>query len=125
MEIPCMGTTHADHFNGSIPLTRIITEEEVWANYERNTGLVIVERFKDLDPLEMPAVLIPGHGAFSWGKTPDASLKHSLILEKVAKMAWGTLMLNPNSLPLAEYLLDKHYKRKHGVKSYYGQKQKE
>lgn len=125
MEIPCMGTTHADHFHGSIPLTRIINKEEVEENYEKNTGLVIKERFKALDPLEMPAVLIPGHGAFTWGKTPEDSLKHSLVLERVAKMAWGTLMLNPDSLPLAEYLLDKHYKRKHGAKAYYGQKKKE
>lgn len=125
MEIPCLGTTHADHFNGPIPLTRIITKEEVAENYEKNTGLVIVERFKDLAPLELPAVLIPGHGAFTWGKTPGDSLKHSLILERVAKMAWGTLMLNPNSLPLAEYLLNKHYQRKHGSDAYYGQKKKE
>lgn len=92
---------------------------------KKNTGILIVERFKDLDPLEMPAVLIPGHGAFTWGKTPGDSLKHSLILERVAKMAWGTLMLNPDSLSLADYLLDKHYQRKHGIDAYYGQKKKE
>jgi L-ribulose-5-phosphate 4-epimerase len=125
MEIPCLGTTHADHFNGSIPITRMITKEEVDNAYEKNTGSVIVERFKNLDPLEMPAVLIPGHGAFTWGKTPADSLKHSLILERVAKMAWGTLMLNPDSRPLAKYLQDKHYQRKHGTKAYYGQKKKE
>jgi len=124
-EIPCLGTTHADHFNGSIPLTRMITKEEVEENYEKNTGAVIVERFKDLNPLEMPAVLIPGHGAFTWGKSPEDSLKHSLILEKVAKMAWGALMLNPESTQLPNYLLDKHYQRKHGSKAYYGQKKKE
>ena len=124
-EIPCLGTTHADHFNGSIPLTRRITKEEVEENYEKNTGAVIVERFKALNPLEMPAVLIPGHGAFTWGKSPEDSLKHSLILEKVAKMAWGSLMLNPESTQLPNYLLDKHYQRKHGNKAYYGQKKKE
>ncbi|MBN2244608.1 MAG: L-ribulose-5-phosphate 4-epimerase AraD [Candidatus Aminicenantes bacterium] len=125
MEIPCLGTTHADHFYGTIPITRMITKEEVENAYEKNTGSVVVERFKNLDPLEIPAVLIPGHGAFTWGKTPADSLNHSLILERVAKMAWGTLMLKPDSQPLVNYLLDKHYQRKHGTKAYYGQKKKE
>lgn len=122
MEILCLGTTHADHFKGTIPLTRMITRREVEEDYERNTGKVIVERFKDLEPLNMPAVLVPGHGAFTWGRTPDEAVKNSLALEKAAKMAWGTLFLNPQIRKLPEYLLQKHYQRKHGPKAYYGQK---
>ncbi len=125
MEIPCLGTTHADHFNGSIPLTRFISPEEVEENYEKNTGKVIIERFAGLDPLEMPAVLVPGHGVFTWGRSPDEAVKNSLALEKVAKMAWATLKLSSKSVRLPEYILRKHYQRKHGSKAYYGQKKGE
>ena len=124
-EIPCLGTTHADYFNGQIPLTRMITEREVKEDYEGNTGMVIVERFFDLEPMEMPATLVPGHGAFSWGKSPGEAVIHSLILEKVAKMAWGTICLAPHDNRFPEYLLKKHYHRKHGPDAYYGQKKKE
>ncbi len=125
MEIPCLGTTHADHFNGSIPLTRFISQEEVEENYEKNTGKVIIERFAGLDPLEMPAVLVAGHGVFIWGRSPDEAVKNSLALEKVAKMAWATLKLSSKSVHLPEYILRKHYQRKHGSKAYYGQKKGE
>jgi len=121
-EIPCFGTTHADYFNGKIPVTRFLSEKEVKDDYEGNTGKVIVERFKELNPLEIPAVLVAGHGPFSWGKTPSESVENSLILEKVAKMAFGTLQINSKSGSLPEYLLQKHYLRKHGPDAYYGQK---
>ncbi len=121
-EIPCLGTTHADCFNGPVPLTRELEADEVQAQYEIHTGRVIVERFAGLDPLQMPAVLVAGHGPFCWGATPAEAVEHNLILERVAKMAWGTLQLNPGRHALAPYLLDKHYRRKHGAQAYYGQK---
>jgi L-ribulose-5-phosphate 4-epimerase len=121
-DIPCLGTTHADHFNGDVPLTRMITQDEVEADYEGNTGKVIVERFERIDPLERPAVLVAAHGAFAWGRSPEEAVVNSLALEKTAKMAWGTLGLNPEVPPFPEYLLRKHYQRKHGPQAYYGQK---
>ena len=123
-EIPCLGTTHADHFKGNIPLTRFLTEEEIKEDYEKNTGKVIIERFADLNPLRMPGVLVAGHAPFSWGKTPFESVLNSLILEKVAKIALGTFHLNPRIECLPECLLRKHYERKHGHKAYYGQKKR-
>jgi L-ribulose-5-phosphate 4-epimerase len=122
LAIPCLGTTHADHFNGEVPLTRMITQDEVEADYEGNTGKVIVERFERIDPWEMPAVLVAAHGAFAWGSSPERAVINSLALEKTAKMAWGTLSLAPEVPPFPEYLLRKHYQRKHGPQAYYGQK---
>jgi len=122
LAIPCLGTTHADHFNGEVPLTRMITQEEVEADYEGNTGKVIVERFERIDPLEVPAVLVAAHGAFAWGSSPERAVINSLALEKTAKIAWGTLSLAPEVPPFPEYLLRKHYQRKHGPQAYYGQK---
>jgi L-ribulose-5-phosphate 4-epimerase len=122
LAIPCLGTTHADHFNGEVPLTRMITQDEVEADYEGNTGKVIVERFERIDPGEMPAVLVAAHGAFAWGSSPERAVINSLALEKTAKMAWGTLSLAPEVPPFPEYLLRKHYQRKHGPQAYYGQK---
>ena len=121
-EIPCLGTTHADHFNGPIPITRMLSKEEVASGYERNTGKVIVETFMDIDPQDMPAVLVAGHAPFAWGKHAMSSVKHSLILEKVAELVLGTLQLKADAEPLPGYILDKHYSRKHGPNSYYGQK---
>ncbi len=120
--IPCLGTTHADHFHGEVPLARMIGEKEVEEDYEGNTGWVIVERFAKLDPIKIPAVLIPGHGAFTWGKSPETAVANCLALEKVAKMAWGTLILAETEPSFPEFLLRKHYQRKHGPKAYYGQK---
>jgi L-ribulose-5-phosphate 4-epimerase len=120
--LPCLGTTHADHFHGEVPLTRMISKKEVEEDYEGNTGRVIVERFRQLDPLEMPAVLVAGHGAFAWGKSPEEAVINSLALEKVAKMAWGTLLLTEKKLSFPKHLLEKHYLRKHGPRAYYGQK---
>ncbi|MDH4219811.1 MAG: L-ribulose-5-phosphate 4-epimerase AraD [Candidatus Aminicenantes bacterium] len=124
-EIPCLGTTHADHFHGTIPITRMITEGEIEENYEKNTGKVVVERFSDLEPMEIPGVLVVGHGAFTWGRSPGEAVLNSLILEKVAKMAWGTLMLNAQCEGIPRCLLNKHFQRKHGPDAYYGQKNKE
>ena len=124
-EIPCLGTTHADHFYGPVPVTRIITKEEIAENYERNTGRVVVERFTDLDPMEMPGILVVGHGVFTWGKSPEDAALNGMILERVAKMAWGTLMLDARREKIPESLLNKHFRRKHGPDAYYGQKKGE
>lgn len=122
MEIPCLGTTHADYFHGPIPVTRYLSQKEVREDYEGNTGKVIIERLAGLNPLEMPAVLVAGHGPFCWGRTPLEAVESSLILEKVAKMALGTLLANPEKKPLPDYILRKHFERKHGPHAYYGQK---
>lgn len=123
-EIPCFGTTHADHFNGTIPLTRLLTEAEVNDDYEGNTGTAIVERFKDINPLEMPAVLVAGHAPFSWGETPGKAVENMLVLERVSQMAIDGLKLNAGMQTIPDYILRKHYERKHGPNAYYGQKNK-
>jgi L-ribulose-5-phosphate 4-epimerase len=120
-EIPCLGTTHADHFFGPVPVTRPLTNAEVDADYEANTGSVIIERFADLDPRAMPAVLVAGHAPFTWGKDAADSLKNAIALEAVAEMVLGTWLLNPDALLLEDYVLNKHYQRKHGPNAYYGQ----
>jgi L-ribulose-5-phosphate 4-epimerase len=124
-EIPCFGTTHADHFYGSVPVTRMMTDQEIAEDYEKNTGKVVVERFSDLDPMEMPGVLVVSHGVFTWGKSPEESVLNSLILEKIAEMAWGSLMLDPGLTEIPDSLLNKHFRRKHGPDAYYGQKEGE
>ncbi|HHF51347.1 MAG: L-ribulose-5-phosphate 4-epimerase AraD [Candidatus Aminicenantes bacterium] len=121
-EIPCLGTTHADRFYGSVPVTRPLRQDEVERSYEKNTGSVIVETFKKRDPLACPAVLVSGHGPFAWGKTPDEAVETSIALEKIAKMAWGTLALTSKEKVLPDYILKKHFLRKHGPNAYYGQK---
>ncbi len=121
-EIPCFGTTHADHFHGSIPVTKFLSEDDVNSNYELNTGKIIVERFKDLDPIAMPGVLVAGHAPFTWGKDAMDSVRNNLILERIAKMAILSLQLNPDLKNLPEYISSKHYQRKHGPNAYYGQK---
>jgi len=121
-EIPCFGTTHADHFYGSIPLTRFLTKEEIEIDYEKNTGSVIVERFADLNPMQTPGVLVAGHAPFTWGKSAADSLNNSEILERIAMMAFSTLQLNPKMNKLPEYISQKHFNRKHGPNAYYGQK---
>jgi len=121
-EIPCLGTTHADHFYGSIPVTRFLTEEEVESGYEKNTGTVIIDRFKNLDVASMPAVLVAGHAPFSFGKDASDSVKNALVLERVAEMAIGTFQLNSKISDLPKYISEKHYQRKHGPNAYYGQK---
>jgi L-ribulose-5-phosphate 4-epimerase len=120
-EIPCLGTTHADHFHGPVPVTRFLTKEEVEEEYEKNTGKIIIERFKELDPAAIPAVLVAGHAPFTFGINAQDSVKNGLILERVAGMALGTLLLNPASDELPVYISEKHYARKHGPNAYYGQ----
>jgi L-ribulose-5-phosphate 4-epimerase len=123
-EIPCLGTTHADHFNGPVPVTRMMTDDEIAEDYEKNTGLVVVERFSDLDPMEIPGVLVVSHGVFTWGKSPEDAALNGLILESIAKMAWGTLMLDAQREGIPDSLLNKHFHRKHGPDAYYGQSKK-
>jgi L-ribulose-5-phosphate 4-epimerase len=122
MEIPCLGTTHADHFYGPLPITRSLTAEEVEEAYEANTGKVIVERFADIRPQEMPGVLVAGHGPFAWGNDASDSVTNAVALEAVAEMALGSRMLAPDGPLLEDHVLDKHYQRKHGPDAYYGQK---
>ena len=121
-EIPCFGTTHADHFYGTIPVTRLLTAEEINTGYEINTGRVIVERFTDLDPAAMPGVLVASHAPFAWGKDAADSVKNAVALEAVAAMAIDTLALAHDTGPVDQFLLDKHYFRKHGKDAYYGQR---
>ena len=121
-DIPAFGTTHADHFHGAVPCTRELTPAEVADAYERNTGLVIEERFHDLDPAAFPGVLVAGHGPFTWGPTPRKAVENAVALEQIAAMAIDTLRLDPDAEPAPSYVLDKHYFRKHGPGAYYGQK---
>jgi len=121
--IPCLGTTHADYFRGEVPVTRPLTADETGGDYETATGDVIVERFKELNPIETPGALVANHGAFTWGANPAAAVEISLVLETVARMALGTMLINPDAGPAPQHLVDKHYQRKHGPGAYYGQKQ--
>ena len=121
-EIPCYGTTHADCFHGPVPLTRMLTEAEVDRAYELNTGSVIVERFEGLEPLAAPGVLVAGHGPFTWANDVMKAVDNAVSLEAVAKMARLTEQLG-NKAPLAAYVGEKHYQRKHGKNAYYGQRQ--
>jgi len=121
-EIPCLGTTHADHFRGAVPVTRALTEAEVTGDYETNTGRVIVEQFATLDPVAMPAVLVAGHGPFTWGTDAGESVRNAVALEAVAEIALGTRLIDPAAPGLEPFVLDKHYQRKHGPAAYYGQK---
>ena len=122
-DIPALGTTHADYFYGPVPVSRSLTEEEVKEAYEENTGKVIAETFaqRQLDPAAVPGILVRNHGPFTWGKTPAEAVYHSVVLEEIAEMAWKTLLLNP-AASLEDYVLEKHYQRKHGPHAYYGQK---
>ena len=123
-DLPCYGTTHADYFYGSIPCARHLTQEELDEDYERNTGMTIVETFKErgIDPKAVPAVLCYSHGPFTWGKDADQAVYHSVVLEECAKMGIFTRILNPNASPAPQWMQDKHYMRKHGPNAYYGQK---
>lgn len=121
--IPCLGTTHADHFYGAIPVTRRMTKAEIRNAYEHNTGAVIVECFReqDIDPAEVPGVLVAGHGPFAWGTDMEHAVENAIVLESVAKKALHTRLINPGAKPIDQALLDKHYLRKHGAEAYYGQ----
>ncbi|MGM9972721.1 MAG: L-ribulose-5-phosphate 4-epimerase [Clostridiaceae bacterium] len=121
IDIPPLGTTHADYFHGSIPCTRSLTEAEIDDSYELNTGRVIIETIGDRDPLEIPGIVVKNHGPFAWGTNPSEAVYNGVVLEKIAEMAYCTLTLNPLATRAVQFLLDKHYYRKHGAKAYYGQ----
>ena len=124
-EIPCLGTTHADYFYGSIPVAGPLSDEEIRGDYELNTGLAIVRRFKGIDPMAMPAVLVAGHAPFAWGKDAAGAAYNAVVLEEVAELAWRTLVLNATAPAIPQQMLDKHFLRKHGPDAYYGQQAKE
>lgn len=123
MAIPALGTTHADYFYGDIPCTRELTEQEVMDAYEVNSGKVIIECINEMgyDPMAIPGIVIKNHGPFAWGKSPANAVYNAVVMEKVAEMDLKTLALNPNA-EMKQYVLDKHYMRKHGPNAYYGQK---
>lgn len=120
-DIPNIGTTHADYFSGDIPCTRDMTETEVKGEYEKETGTVIIERFRELNPVYIPGVLVKNHGPFSWGKDPHEAVHNAVVMEQVAKMAFVSLQVNPQTT-MNKWLIDKHFSRKHGPDAYYGQK---
>ncbi|HNX73868.1 MAG TPA: L-ribulose-5-phosphate 4-epimerase [Spirochaetales bacterium] len=120
--IPALGTTHADSFYGEIPCTRAMTTKEIEGDYEKETGTVIIERFRYLNPDDVPAVLVRSHGPFTWGSSPAEAVHNAVVLEEVAMMAWHVLALQGEIEPMQQTLLDKHFFRKHGPNAYYGQK---
>lgn len=115
------GTTHADYFYGEIPCTRLMTPDEINSDYEKNTGVVIVETFANINPMDIPAVLVKNHGPFAWGTDAMNAVHNAVVLEEVACMARNTLSINPDAKAVSQELLDKHYLRKHGANAYYGQ----
>ena len=123
--IPAFGTTHADYFYGEIPCTRGMTADEIAADYEKNTGRVIVEAFADRNPVHVPAVLVRGHGSFVWGKDAGEAVHNAVVLEYLAMMAYHGMQLSGDAAPIPQELLDKHFLRKHGANAYYGQSNKE
>ena len=123
-DIPCYGTTHADYFYGPVPCARHLTPEEIDADYEKNTGLVIVETFRQrgLNPVHVPGVICHSHGPFTWGKDAAQAVYHAVVLEEVAKMAILTRQVKASAAPAPQCVQDKHFMRKHGPNAYYGQK---
>lgn len=121
--IPCLGTTHADYWRGEIPVTRPMTDQEISGDYEKETGKVIVETINKMcmDPLECPGILVMCHGPFTWGKTIEEAVKNAEILEYIAKLSWLTHQLNPSIPAISPSLHSRHFTRKHGPQSYYGQ----
>jgi L-ribulose-5-phosphate 4-epimerase len=120
-DLPSYGTTQADYCYGDVPCTRLLTPAEIRSDYEAHTGRVIVERFKKLDPLQHPAVLVASHGPFAWGTNVTDAVRNAIVLEFLARLASETLRLNPKLKPMQPALLDKHFLRKHGPNAYYGQ----
>jgi L-ribulose-5-phosphate 4-epimerase len=118
--IPPFGTTHADHFYGEVPCTRLLTQKETENDYEINTGKIIIEKLGKTDPLTVPSVLVSGHGPFCWGKDAENAVYNAIALEEIAKMAFYTVLLGKTE-PIDNFLLNKHFKRKHGKDAYYGQ----
>ena len=123
LDIPNIGTTHADYFHQDIPCTADMTHEEITGNYELETGNVIVKRFENLNPIHTPGVLVKNHGPFSWGKDAHEAVHNAVVMEQVAKMASISFSINPN-LTMNPLLIEKHFSRKHGPNAYYGQKKK-
>lgn len=121
IDLPNIGTTHADYFHDAVPCTRRMNEEEVTGDYELETGNVIVETFSNLNPVHTPGVLVSNHGPFTWGKDPHEAVHNAVVLEQVAKMAFVAFSVNP-SLTMNPLLVEKHFSRKHGPNAYYGQK---
>ncbi len=123
-DLPAFGTTHADYFYGAIPCTRTLTSAEIQGAYEHETGCVIVETFekRNIDPMAIPAVLVNGHGPFTWGTSAMAAVHNTVVLEEIAAMASFSVAINPQLPGIDQKLLDKHYLRKHGADAYYGQK---
>ncbi|MEA5049302.1 MAG: L-ribulose-5-phosphate 4-epimerase [Eubacteriales bacterium] len=119
--IPALGTTHADYFYGDVPVTRPLSGHEIMGQYELETGNVIVETMRGIDPVAVPAILVQEHGPFSWGKDAKEAVYHAAVLEEAAMMAWHTILLSPDAR-INPALLEKHYERKHGRNAYYGQK---
>jgi L-ribulose-5-phosphate 4-epimerase len=122
--IPCFGTTHADYFHGAIPLTEVMTDDEVEGEYEANTGEVIIRAFKGRDPMAIPAVLVANHGPFAWGADPREAAENAWMLEAAARMAYLTVAVNADASALGRTLHDRHFLRKHGQQAYYGQKKR-
>jgi L-ribulose-5-phosphate 4-epimerase len=118
--IPAFGTTHADHYYGEVPCTRLLTDKEIEHDYEINTGKVIVETLSAVNPLTVPSVLVNSHGPFCWGSGADNAVYNAIALEEIARMAFYTVLLGRNE-PVNKTLLDKHFNRKHGKDAYYGQ----
>ena len=126
LDIPALGTTHADDFYGAIPCTRAMTKEEIEGSYEAETGNVIIETFKErgINMMDVPGVIVYSHGPFTWEKDPISAVKKAVVLEEVAFMAYHAVTINQGLTPMQQELLDKHYLRKHGANAYYGQKKK-
>lgn len=122
--IPCFGTTHADYFHGPVPVTAVMTDQEIAGEYEKNTGDVILRALKNQDPMAIPGILVANHGPFTWGPDPNTTAHNAVILESLARMAYFTIMINEEAKPLGNALHDKHYLRKHGSTAYYGQAKK-
>jgi len=120
--IPCLGTTHADYVQGEIPCTDELSDEQIKSDYEIETGRQIVRRFNNLSAEDVEMVLVANHGPFTWGKTPEDAVSNTVLLEGIAKIAFYTIVINPNVENIKKILLDKHYLRKHGENAYYGQK---
>jgi len=122
--IPCFGTTHADYFHGAVPVTKPLTADEVASGYVRNTGAVIVRRFRSegLDPVAVPGILVAGHAPFAWGKDPADAVEHADVLEYIARLAFRTVTLNASAGPIPGHVSEHHYLRKHGPKATYGQR---
>lgn len=119
--IPCYGTTHADYFYGSIPCARSLTKDEIEKDYEKNTGAVIIETFKEVNPRFVPGVLCRNHGPFTWGKDAMEAVHNAVVLEEVAKMAFQTEQINKDVKCAPDSIKEKHFMRKHGKNAYYGQ----